>query len=151
MITVGPEFLPAEDFGIVEQQAPERDEVSIYRPLILRSGAEQLGQQAVSSLRTIRGDAALASFGAAVLAEAGDAFAGPTATDGILERALALAAPRDPVHLGRVTAQVAFYFSGEMGAVFGVIEAGADSAPAWTKVRTRLRTMWWRNPSAVTR
>src|ERR1017187_2130698 len=100
MITVGPEFFPAENFRIVEQQAPERDEVSIHRPLILRSGAEQLGEQAVSGLRTIGGDAALACFGAAVLTEAGDSRAGPSTTDSVLERALALAAPRDPVDLG---------------------------------------------------
>src|ERR1035437_1703718 len=130
MITVGPQLLPAQDLGIIEQQPPERYEITVGRPLVFRGGTEQLVERAVAGLRALYRDAAFPRFCAAMFAETSDALAGPTTTDRVLERPHPLAAPSDPVHLARVAAEIALDFPDEMAAVVWVIEARVDSAPA---------------------
>ena len=89
---VGPERLPAEDLGILEQQPPEGGEVAVGD--LLGRGAEELADLAVAGLRARNGDAEVAGLGQAELAEAGGVAA---AGEQAVERALALAAPGDAV------------------------------------------------------
>src|SRR5690242_1147877 len=61
-----------------------------------------------------------------MLAKAADARTGPPAAHYILEWALALTTPRDPRHLIRGLAEVAFDLADLVRAVVGMVEARAD-------------------------
>src|SRR5450631_660099 len=72
---IGPERLPTENFGILEQQSPEGDKVAIDRPFILGSSMVELHELMVSGLRSLYRDAALSGPRATKLAEAADVAA----------------------------------------------------------------------------
>src|SRR5262249_58677518 len=72
LLAVSPELLPRQDLRIVQQQSPERHEVSIARTLIVPRGAHKFIQFNQALSRPFDGNAALSSFLAAMLAEARD-------------------------------------------------------------------------------
>src|ERR1043166_7671627 len=103
MFAIGPKFFPGEKFGIVEQQAPEFDEVTVIWTLIGFCGAEELVQFLEAFFGAFEINAAFASGFLVNLAKAGDArgisFAAVARANGIVEGALAFGAPHQAVYL----------------------------------------------------
>src|SRR5262249_42547683 len=106
ILTVSPEFLPSQNFRIVQEQAPEGDKVAIARSIAGPRGAHKFIQFDQALTRSFNRDAALATSLAAVLAEASERGAGVRAAvaraGGVIERPLPLRAPHNAIHFMRL-------------------------------------------------
>src|SRR5579859_3767420 len=103
MLAVGPQFLPRQDFRIVQEQPPEGNKVAVARPRIVPRCVNPLVEFKKSLARPRDINAALAALAQAILAEAGDGGVAVKASvaraDGIIQRALPLRAPHDSIDL----------------------------------------------------
>src|SRR5262249_9463841 len=132
ILAVCPEFLPGQNFGVVQQQAPEGDEVAVARSGAGVGGAREFIQLDQALPRPFHTDAALAPFSSAVLAKTGERRApiesAVAGADGVVERPLSLRAPHNPVNL--VGLDVILDQRVEEMTDIGVIQTSLASAPS---------------------
>src|SRR5262245_10461397 len=132
ILAVGPEFLPCQNFWVVQQQAPEGDEISVARSGAGVGGARKFIQFDQALARPLHADAALAPLSSAVFAEAGKSRAAIESAvaraDRIVERPLSLRAPHNAINLVRL--DVVLNQRVEEMTDIGVIQTRLASAPA---------------------
>src|SRR5262249_3797510 len=72
LLAVRPKLFPCEDLGVVQQESPERDEISIGRPMALPRRAHEAVQFNEALARALHRYPSVAGLLAAVLAKARD-------------------------------------------------------------------------------